>query len=131
MILRYVDGAVVLASIGVAMASSSCGAPQWRSGEPIGGHPGGEPRSSAVEPRAGLDRQVCDASEDGSSIGVLLDEGRGGGVGKDEGNALALFNQECNAGRIEGCSDLGAMYASGKGVTKDEGKAVALFQVAC
>jgi hypothetical protein len=44
---------------------------------------------------------------------------------------VVALRQACDGGNLNGCADLGVMYANGTGVTKDEVRAVALYKQAC
>jgi TPR repeat protein len=45
--------------------------------------------------------------------------------------AVALFDQACLEGEVEGCYELGLLYRSGRGVSADEARARQLLQGAC
>jgi len=41
-------------------------------------------------------------------------------MAKDVVRALALCKRACDGGNLNGCADLGTLYANGTGVAKDE-----------
>ena len=46
-------------------------------------------------------------------------------------DAERSVQQDCDSGDMQGCTDLGVMYATGAGVTRDDARAVSLYQRAC
>jgi len=90
--------------------------------------------------------KACDAdSADGcSGLGTMYEAGRGVGsnaadadcksicsYAEDYPKALALYSKACDAGSVDGCFHLGAMYSFGYGVTEDDSMALTLFIRAC
>lgn len=55
----------------------------------------------------------------------------GRGVTADPALAARVRQHACEAGRMEGCNDLGFQYAVGKGVGQDLAEAVRLYRKAC
>ena len=49
----------------------------------------------------------------------------------ETGKNLRINRKKCEAKDLDGCHQLGKIYASGAGVPKDPGKAVSLFENAC
>jgi len=95
---------------------------------------------------ATLYSKACDAgSADGcSGIGTMYEAGRGVGtnvgdadctsicyMAKDYPRALTSYSKGCDAGSVDGCFHLGAMYSFGYGVTEDDSMALTLFTRAC
>jgi TPR repeat protein len=95
---------------------------------------------------ATLYSKACDAgSADGcSGLGTMYEAGRGVGtnvgdadctsicyMAKDYPKALTSYSKGCDAGSVDGCFHLGAMYSFGYGVTEDDSMALTLFTKAC
>ena len=55
----------------------------------------------------------------------------GRGVERDDAKAAAFYKKACDGGHMDGCVQLGLLYAEGDGVVKDPAKAKALFEKAC
>ena len=73
----------------------------------------------------------CKRQHAGSCDYLSIMYWNGDAVAKDEGKAIALSYQACDAGAAHACSNLGKLYLSGTLVPKDQPRAVALFQQSC
>lgn len=94
----------------------------------------GRGQERARDRRAG--RLLRSASEHadacaGGDTPACLARGRELERGGDPAAAAPLYARACDAGVIEACNDLGALYGRGDGVTRDDARAAALYEKAC
>ena len=65
------------------------------------------------------------------AVGSRAADGIGDSTTPIETRIAERFRRSCDGGNMEGCANLGGMYADGLGVTQNETRAVELYQRAC
>jgi hypothetical protein len=74
---------------------------------------------------------ACDRGDGESCFFLASLHYAGGGVPKDYGRAMSLFQRSCDSGWSRGCGGLGELYQSGRGVQADAVQAAHFYDKAC